>query len=308
LAALPNATLVCTEKCRVILSQHFDISDWKILILAPGDSLSLGGKDLEFIQTPLAHWPESMFTYLRQDKILFSMDAFGQHYATTERFDDETPLAIAIEEAKTYYANILSPFGPPTTKALAAASKIEIDMIAPSHGIIWRSHVREILEEYRLWTTGALKPKVLVIYDTMWDSTEKMALAIGEGAACDGVDVELINVRKSDLTHIATEALDATAVAVGSPTVNAGIMPMMGAVLTHLQGLKMAGKAAFAFGSYGWGKGGAESVHMYLEAMKWELLREPLRSQYRPTPETLEECRVAGGLLAEKAKASIAAG
>lgn len=304
LSALPNAILVCNEKCRAVLSQYFDIAAWKIKIITPGETLSLGERTLEFVNTPLAHWPEAMFTYLPQERILFSMDAFGQHYASAQRFDDEARLDTALIEAKTYFANILTPYGVPTGKALAAAEKLEIEMIAPAHGIIWRTHLPKILEAYQDWTSGIPRRKVVVLYDSMWESTAQMANAVHEGAVHKGADVRLIHIRRNDLTRIATEVFDAAAVAFGSATLNMWMMPMAGAVLAYLQGLKPSRKAALAFGSFGWSKGGPEAVHEAMEGLKWEMIGPPIKAQYRPTPQVLEECRAAGAHLAEKALAA----
>jgi flavorubredoxin len=243
-----------------------------------------------------------MFTYIPEEKLLFSMDAFGQHYASSQRFDDEVPLCSVMEEAKAYYANIIMPFGKQVVATFRRIAELDIKMVAPSHGVIWRSHVPVILDAYRNWAQGRLKPKVVVIYDTMWDSTGQMARAIHEGASVHGVAAELIDIRSSNLTKIATEVLDAAAVAFGSSTLNQGMLPMAGAVLTYLKGLKPVAKAGLAFGSYGWNKGGPEAVDQDMKAMKWDALREPIKVQYRPTTEVLDECRAAGRLLAEKAR------
>jgi len=302
LDVLPNAVLVCNKKCEAALGRHHDISDWKTRIVATGDTLTLGKRTLEFIETPMVHWPESMFTYVPEEKLLFSMDAFGQHYASSQRFDDEVPLCTVMEEAKTYYANIIMPFANMVAATLARAAKLDIDMIAPSHGVVWRSHIKEIVDAYGNWAHCRPKQRVLVIYDSMWDSTGQMARAIHQGASESGVAAELINVRTSNLTRIATEVLDAACVAFGSSTLNQGVLPMAGAVLTYLKGLKPSNKAGVAFGSYGWSRGGPEAADEYMKIMKWEVLREPIKAQYRPTVEVLDQCRAAGTMLAEKAK------
>ncbi len=302
-AALPNAEVVCNEKCRLALSRHFDTADWRFQIVKSGEELNIGSRRLQFIDTPMVHWPESMFTWLPQDQILFSMDAFGQHFASVKLFDDENPKEVILEEAKSYYANIVLPYSRIVTKLLDNTSDIQARIIAPSHGIIWRSFVDTIIQRYGDWSSHKPKPKVLVIYDTMWNSTELMAQAVQDGAEIDGVDVRLIHLRRTSLARIATEIQDAAAVAFGSATLNGTMMPMAGAVLTYLKGLRPEGKAAFAFGSYGWGKGGPEAVHTMLEEMKWTLVREPLKAQFRPAPEILAECRAEGRRLAETAKA-----
>jgi flavorubredoxin len=308
MVALPRATLVCDKKCKAALAKHHDVSGWPIQLVATGDTVSLGRRTLQFIETPMVHWPESMFTYIPEEKLLFSMDAFGQHYATSQRFDDEVDASVALAEAKAYYANIVMPYGQRVAGVLEQAAALDIEMIAPAHGVIWRSHVGEILEAYRDWSVCRPASKVLVIYDSMWDSTGAMARAVHEGASQPDVSAELIHIRYSDLTRIATEVLDAAAVAFGSSTLNGTIMPMGAAVLTYLQGLRPTGKVGLTFGSYGWSKGGPQVAQDYMKAMKWEVLCEPIVAQYRPTPEILEQCREAGRILASKANAMAAGG
>lgn len=303
LKRLPNATLLCNQKCFDTLSMYFDTSDWKYEIVAEGDTRSLGSRTLAFVNTPMVHWPESMMTYVPEEKLLFSMDGFGQHYASSHRFDDENPLDVVMAEAKTYYANIVTPYGKQVHCTLDKASGLDIEMIAPSHGVIWRSHIPEIISAYRDWSNGKLAPKVLVIYDSMWESTGAMGEAIVRGATIDGVDVRLMHVRRTTLTEIAAEALDCPAIAFGSATLNRNMMPMASAALTYLKGLNPPKKATFAFGSYGWGIGGPEEVAKVLEAMKWDMIRPVLKTKYRPTPEILAECEQAGLELARKALA-----
>jgi len=302
LRAMPQATLVCDKKCANALAEHYDAANWRIKTVATGDTISLGKRTLKFVETPMVHWPESMFTYVPEDRLLFSMDAFGQHIATSERFDDETSLCTVMEEAKAYYANIVMPYGKSVKACLERVAELEIAMIAPSHGVIWRTHAAKIVAAYRNWMEHRPRPKVLVIFDTMWESTAAMAEAIREGAAIEGVQAKLISIRRSNLTRIATEVLDAAAVAFGSATLNHGMMPMAAAALSYLEGLRPRGKAALAFGSYGWGRGGAEGVEKQLQAIGWDIVRAPILSKYRPTPLILDECRAAGQLLAEKAR------
>jgi flavorubredoxin len=242
-----------------------------------------------------------MFTYLPERKILFSMDAFGQHYASAHRFDDEEPIDKVMSEAKTYFANIVMLYDKPIQKTLDKASRIEIDMIAPSHGVIWRRNMELILAKYQEWLEQRPAAKVVVAYDTMWQSTQVMAKAIMEGALESDVDAKLINLRDGDFTSLATEVLDCAAIAVGSPTLNKTLMPQVAAALTYLKGLGPRDKAGFAFGSYGWGSGGSQDVESYLSEMKMDLLRDPLTCRYAPDEEFLEECRGAGRMLAEVA-------
>jgi flavorubredoxin len=309
--AMPQATLLCDRQCAAALGQHFDTSSWKIRTVANGEAVSLGRRTLQFIETPMVHWPESMFTYVPEEKLLFSMDAFGQHYASAERFDDEADLPTVMQEARTYYANIVTPYAKAVQTCLERAAGLQIGMIAPSHGLIWRSHIAKIVDAYSRWANHQPKAKVLVIYDTMWESTAMMAQAILEGALDSsplplgegqGVRAELIHIRRSSLTHIASEVLEAGAVAFGSATLNRGMMPMAAAAINYLQGLRPQNKAAVAFGSFGWGKGGAEAVDEALRAIGWNVLREPLRAKYRPNSSVLDQCRQTGCMLADCAR------
>jgi len=304
MAAAPKATLVCDAKCKATLDLYYDTSAWTFRIVKTGDTLDLGDRTLSFIETPMTHWPESMATWIAQDRLLFSMDAFGQHYATSGRFDDEVDPTDLFFEAKTYVANILMLYTIPVTKAVAAVRELDPAIICPSHGVVWRSRVAEMLDAYDRWDVCAPVRKVVVMYDTMWKSTEMMAEAIAEGAVAEGgpaVDVKLFHVRANTGTKLATEMLDAAAFAAGSPTLNGTLMPAMADRLTYLKGLRPAKKAGFAFGSFGWGRGGPEEVDGYLDAMKVERLRPVLKLAYKPTPEGLEECREAGRLLARHA-------
>ncbi len=301
LAALPNAVLVADERCLKALGQHYDTTGWKTQTVKTGDSLSLGKRTLTFVETPMVHWPESMFTYCPEAKVLFSMDAFGQHYASACRFDDQEPFEVIMQEAKTYYANIVMLFARPIERALNQAQELDIAVIAPSHGVIWRKHIPEITARYRNWVQHKSARKVLIVYDTMWKSTELMAKAILEGAQESDVDVRFYNVNSTNITVLATEVLEAAVVAVGSPTLNMTLMPNLAAALTYWTGLKPAEKAGFAFGSYGWSRGGATAVDGYLKAMKVEILREPLECQFVPTAADLDACREAGRRLAQVA-------
>lgn len=305
MAACPRAELLCSAKGKEsILAYHPEAKDWRIRVIATGDTLSLGRFTLRFFETPMVHWPDSMATYLPEEKILFSMDAFGQHIATSGRFDDENDLSLILEEAKAYYANIVMPYGRQVVKVLEAIKNLSITMIAPAHGVIWRRHAATILQAYRDWVVCKPLPKVLVLYDSMWESTAVMARAIVEGASQPGISVVLIAIRSSDLTRIATEALDAACIVVGSSTLNQTLMPAAAAAMTYLYGLRPIGKVGFAFGSYGWGaKGGAEAVEEYLRAMKVEILRDPITCRWRPDEATLALCREAGQAVAEKARA-----
>ncbi|MBE6426111.1 MAG: FprA family A-type flavoprotein [Thermoguttaceae bacterium] len=299
---LPNAEVVCTAKCREILSGYTDTSSWKFRIVANGETISLGENTLTFIHTPMVHWPDSMFTYVGEKKLLFSMDGFGQHIASSERFDDELPLDVLMEEAKIYYANIVYPYGAQVTRVLQAAAGLEIEMIAPSHGVIWRKNLGAILEAYQRWAAKTAKKKVVIFYDTMWESTEIMAKAVYEGVlSVPGVACEMHHVRKSTLTEISTAAMDAKCCALGSATLNTLPTPTMAAVMTYLQGLRFPIQYGLAFGSFGWGKGAVEEISAWFEKMQWTPAAEGIRCKWRPAPEVLALCEEGGRQLALKA-------
>jgi flavorubredoxin len=301
--ACSNAVVLCNAKCQKALAMHYDTDKWNFNIVDESSKISLGSHTLTFMNTPMAHWPESMFTYIPEEKLLFSMDAFGQHYATSERFDDDVPLSEVMDEAQTYYANIIMLYGKNVAKVLERAATLDIEMIAPSHGVIWRKNIATIVEAYKRWVVCKAEPKVLIFFDSMWHSTEKIAEAIYEGAKQPGVSVKKYDVKSTNITVLARESIDCAVMAVGSATLNKGIMPKVAEALTYLKGLAPANKAAIAFGSYGWAKkGGAHAVLNYLNDMGCEILiDEPLQSQYKPTPEFLENCKAVGKQLADKA-------
>lgn len=302
MAACVNAELICNEKCREALSMHYDTGAWRFKVVGDGESISIGKRTLQFINTPMVHWPESMFTYVPEEKLLFSMDAFGQHYASAHRFDDEVSLETLMLEAKTYYANIVMLYGKPIQRVLQKASGLTLEIIAPSHGIIWRKNIGVIVGAYNEWSNQKLSRKVLVVFDTMWKSTELIAGAIMDGVLESDVDASLVSLRSNHITDVAREALDAAVIAVGSPTLNKTLMPTVAAALTYLKGLAPSGRSGIAFGSYGWSKGGADDVEKYLVDMKVDILMKPLQCQFVPTKEFLMECVNAGRKLAEKAK------
>ncbi len=299
--ACPNAEIVCNAKCQRALSQHFDVSGWKFRIVKDTETLSLGRKTLQFFDTPMVHWPESMVTYYVEEQILFSMDAFGQHYATSYRFDDEADMREIMQEAKMYYANIVLPYERPVGSALERLGGLQIRMIAPSHGVIWRSHIPEILAAYQSWRVSKPVKKVVVAFSSMWNSTRKMAKAIAAGAEEYDVNVHLLDMAANDNTTFVTDIMDAAAVAFGSSTLNLGIMPRMASALTYLRGLKPKGKSGVAFGSYGWVAKGTEEVESYMKAMGMDFICEPISCQFSPNEEMLERCHAAGRALAQVA-------
>ncbi|RLC96842.1 MAG: FprA family A-type flavoprotein [Chloroflexi bacterium] len=265
-------------------------TDWPLMPVKEGSEVELGKRRLRFIPTPMLHWPDSMCTYLVEDNILFSMDAFGQHMASSVRFDDEVGLDVVMPEAAKYYTNILMPFGDLILKAADKLSRLDIGMIAPSHGVIWRSHHEAILQAYAAWGRGDSRNKALVVYDTMWGSTEKMALALAQGIANEGPEVRVYNLTRSDQSDIMKEVLDARAVLVGSPTLNNGLFPSVAAFLTYLKGLKPKGKLGAAFGSHGWAGGAVKLAQQELGQAGIEVMDSGLAFKFVPTEEELSQC------------------
>lgn len=296
--AAPNAQFVADKRAAEDLERHFK-SKWNFKTVKTGDSISLGKKSLTFVEVPMVHWPDSMVTYCPEDKILFSNDAFGQHLASLERFDDQITWDEARGEAAKYYANIVLPLAGPATKALDALSKIEIKMIAPSHGIIWRKHVADIVSCYRDWASNKTTRKAVVVYDTMWNSTEKMARAISEGLNSGGVSTKLFCLKTNDVSEIMKEILDAKAIIVGSPTLNNGMLPTVSGFLTYLKGLKPRGRIGFAFGSFGWAGGAMQAIEAELKATGIETARPPVAMRYIPDAAELDVCFKAGEELAK---------
>ncbi|MGQ9670314.1 MAG: FprA family A-type flavoprotein [Desulfosoma sp.] len=282
----------CSAMAKKALEAHYGSRDWPLEVVQNGQEISLGQRTVRFLETRMLHWPDSMFSYLPQDKLLISSDAFGQHWATSETFDDQVPLSELLRHAAKYYANILLPYSPLVQKLLAAVTeiKLDIDMIAPDHGIIWRSDPKAILDAYDTWSLQKAQRKALVIYDTMWQSTEKMAHAVASGLAEEGVAYKVLNLKHNHRSDILTEVLDSKALIFGSPTLNNGMLPTMADILCYMKGLKPMGKIGSAFGSYGWSGEAVKDMVRWMEEMKIEVVEPPVRVQYVPNHEALAQC------------------
>lgn len=265
-----------------------------------GEALSLGNMELNFMETRMIHWPDSMFTYLAKDELLFSQDAFGMHLATLERFADEIPAATLEYEGATYYANIVLPYSPIVLKALekVVASGLKIKIIAPDHGPIWRENIGWIIDLYKKWASQKPTAKAVVVYATMWHSTEKMARAVSEALAQAGVKVKLISMNETHRSEVAYEVLDAGALIVGSPTLNNNILPQMADVMTYLKGLKPANKIGAAFGSYGWSGESVKHLEAMLKEMKVDMIAESIAVKNAPGHDVLEKCHDLGKAIA----------
>ncbi len=284
--------LICSKAGKKNLSLHYS-QDWNYHAVENGESLSLGKRTLTFLETRMLHWPDSMFTYMKEEKILFSSDAFGQHYAGFEKFDDVIKDNI-MPFAKKYFANILLPYSSLILKLVeqVSAMGLEISMICPDHGIIWRNDPGKIIDAYVRWSRQDTSSKAVIIYDTMWHSTEKMAHAIASGLNDQGVKIVLpMHLRKFHRSDIMTEVLDAKAVILGSPTLNNGLFPTMGEFITYMKGLRPQGKIGAAFGSYGWSGESVKLLNQELETMKFSMI-DPrgIKIQYIPDSKALDAC------------------
>lgn len=304
---IPNAKVIATKRGKDGLCLHFNgtgCRDWDFEVVETGSELNLGKKTLMFIEATMLHWPDSMHTYIKEDKILLSNDAFGQHVASSYRFDDE--VGDVIDDAAEYYANIMMPYGSQILKYLDTVEQlgIGIDIIAPCHGMIWRKDPTQMIAAYKGWANAETVPKVLIIYDTMWKSTERMAKAMVEGISASGMEVKLLNLRKNNWGAIIREVLDAPVIAIGSPTLNNGIFPSVAGFLTYLKGLRPKGKKAFSFGSFGWGAGAVKAVEKELEAAGFEIMEPGLQVKFRPDENALRTCREIGGRLAKIAESA----
>ena len=280
----------CSKMGLKNLNLHFH-KDLNLQPVANGSTMSLGKKSLTFLETRMIHWPDSMFSYLAEDKILFSSDGFGQHYAGREAFDDEIGDEV-MHHAKKYFANILMLYAPKILKLVdeVKGKGLEINTICPDHGIIWRKDPSRIISAYERWSHQESKKKAVVIYDTMWHSTEKMADKIIDGLIDEGIDVKPMHLRKWHRSDIMTEVLDAKAIVVGSPTLNNQLFPTVADILTYMKGLKPKDKIGGAFGSYGWSGESVKFIIKELEAMKFEIADPGVRIQYVPGAEGLSQC------------------
>jgi flavorubredoxin len=290
--------LYCSQMGQKNLSRHFP-QKWNYQPVKNGGELSLGNRTLTFLETRMLHWPDSMFSYMKEEKILFSSDAFGQHYAGLERFDDQIGAAI-MPHARKYFANILLPFSPLILKLVDSITEmgLELDMLCPDHGIIWRKDPGRIINSYVEWSQQKPKRKALVIYDTMWHSTEKMATTLVEALGEEGVDAKSIHLRSWHRSDVLTEVLDAGAIIIGSPTLNNGIFPTVSDFLTYMKGLKPKNKVGAAFGSYGWSGEAVKLINEHLEAMKFDVVDPGLKVQFVPDNECIEACQELGKKIA----------
>lgn len=293
--AAPNAKIICSQKAKDGLNKYYGL-DREYQVVKTGDEISLGSRTVKFILAPMLHWPDSMFSYIPEDKLLLPNDAFGQHYASSFRFNDQVDNHILMEEAAKYYANILLPFSKLVLKKLEEITQmgLEIDMIAPSHGIIWRQNPQQILDAYTRWAQGKAGNKAVIIYDTMWNSTQFMAKSILDGIIAEGIEAKLFKMSVSNTTEVIGEILDSKAILVGSSTFHGDYLPSLAPVLDELIGLKPSGRIGMAFGSYGWRSEGVPHLEKMMTNAGIELVHESIAVNWRPSEEELAKCREAG--------------
>lgn len=292
----PNATIYISEKGKKGLERFFDLSRWNVKTVKTGDTLTIGKRTLEFLETPMLHWPDSMVTYAREDKVLFTQDAFGQHVASAVRFDDEYEISnstVELEDAVVdYYANILMPFGQMIKSKIAEiqAKGFQIDMIAPDHGLIWRKNPGKVLDMYLDMANGKARESVAIIYDTMWQSTEKMAVPIAEGIRAEGLDCRIIKLRATPSSVAIKEFWKSRGTLIGSPTLNNILYPSVAEFLTHLRGLRPKNRLVGAFGSFGWGGGAVKEAYEEFKRMGLQTVEPGMQIAYRPSLTDEEAC------------------
>jgi flavorubredoxin len=288
---VPRAKVLGTQKCKEGLYKNY-YGDWDFQVVKSGDKINLGRRTLTFLEAPMLHWPDSMFTYCPEEALLMPNDAFGQHYATSERFDDEVDQAQLMDEAAKYYANILWPLSSLVSRKIEEVVKmgIPIKMIAPSHGIIWRKDPMKIINAYMSWAKNDTKKKAVVVYETMWGSTDKMARRIGEGMADSGVSVKLYDIAVSDRTEVIGEMLDAKGFVIGSSTHDNDMLPTIAGFLEFLKGLKPKNRIAAAFGSYGWSGGAVASIEKELKEAGAALNAGSVSFKFVPDEEEMKRC------------------
>lgn len=299
---IPDTPIYCTKNAIKSIKGHYH-KDWNFVEVKTGDTLDIGENKLIFIEARMLHWPDSMFTYMAGENILFSNDAFGQHYASEEMFNDRVDNAELYQEAIKYYANILTPFSGFVTKKIKEVldMNLPINMICPSHGVIWRDNPAQIVEKYLEWADNYQENQVTIVYDTMWKGTRRMAEAIAEGikSVDDNITVKLFNSSRVDKNDILVEVFKSKGILVGSPTINRGILYSVTGILEMIRGLSFKNKKAAAFGAYGWS---GENVKLITEELKkagMDIVDDGIKELWNPDEDGLNRCREFGKKFAE---------
>jgi anaerobic nitric oxide reductase flavorubredoxin len=298
---IPGTPIYCSKNGALLIKRHFH-RDWNVNIVKTGDSLDLGDNKLVFVEMPMLHWPDSMATYVAGANVLLSNDAFGQHYASPYMFNDQVDQCELYQEALIYYANILTPFSRLVKAKIKeiTALNLPIEMIAPSHGIIWRDNPLQIVEKYDQWASDYHEGRVIILYDTMWGATKKMALAIARGIENKGLGVKALNMGKCDKSDLIMEVFKSRGVIVGGSTFNNGIQGDAAAMLELIKGLKFKNKIGASFGSYGWSGESVKIIETRLKEAGIEIAAEGIKVQYNPSPEEIKACEAFGEAFAEK--------
>ena len=300
---IPDTPIYCTKKGESILRGLYH-QDWNYVNVKTGDELEIGDSKLVFVEASMLHWPDTMMTYMTGDNILFSNDVFGQHYASEMLYDDMDDISKLIHEAEKYYTNIITPFSTFVTKKLAEVQgmNLKIDLVAPSHGIIWRENIGLIMDLYAKWANNYQEDQITLIYDTMWQSTRKMAEAIAEGIqqASPNTTIKILNAVKNDKNDILVEVFKSKAILVGSPTINNGFSYAIAGILEMIKGLKFKNKKAASFGSYGWSGEAAKLIREFLEESKFAIVNDGIRVNWAPDQETIEQLREYGRKFVEE--------
>ena len=300
---IPDTPIYCTKKGESILRGLYH-QDWNYVNVKTGDELEIGDSKLVFVEASMLHWPDTMMTYMTGDNILFSNDVFGQHYASEMLYDDMDDISKLLHEAEKYYTNIITPFSTFVTKKLAEVQgmNLKIDLVAPSHGIIWRENIGLIMDLYAKWANNYQEDQITLIYDTMWQSTRKMAESIAEGIqqASPNTTIKILNAVKNDKNDILVEVFKSKAILVGSPTINNGFSYAIAGILEMIKGLKFKNKKAASFGSYGWSGEAAKLIKEFLEESKFAIVNDGIRVNWAPDQETIEQLREYGRKFVEE--------
>ncbi|MBR4591630.1 MAG: flavodoxin domain-containing protein, partial [Elusimicrobiaceae bacterium] len=283
------------------ITGHFH-RDLKLKVVKTGDRIDIGGDTISFVEARMLHWPDSMFSYLEKENILFSNDVFGMHYATSRLFDDENDEQIWMVEAAKYYANIVLPYSDIVLRFLQQIKQMGLSprMIAPDHGFIWRKNPARIVELYAKWAAQKPTNKAIVVYDTMWGSTAKMAQQIADGLMAGGTNVRVLSMHDNDRSDVALELLDSAALVIGSPVLNSQIFPSMADVLCYLKGLRKKGLIGAVFGSYGWNGAPIDGLTNLLEQMQVQIAATTVKTPFVPDEATLQKCREMGEMLSRQ--------
>ena len=279
------------------LHPSFDIKTVKT-----GDKIDVGGDTISFVESRMLHWPDSMFSYLEKENVLFTNDVFGMHLATSKLFDDENDEHTWLYEAEKYYANIVLPYSDIVLRFLETVKKLNLNpkIIAPDHGFVWRKDPAKIINLYAKWAAQAPTNKALVVYDTMWGSTEKMAAYVADGLRQGGTEVKVMSMHACHRSEVMKELLDSSALVIGTPVLNSEIFPAMADVLCYMKGLKKKHLVGGAFGSYGWNPAPIHALADTLKAMNIEQVSPIVSSKFAPTEETLKACTELGKNISQK--------